>query len=131
MAPSYAEDPLSGQVPADLAEPVELTEPPAAGTTGGRHARHAAAAVGAGSRVLDAPPAEPPSAIGEADRPGPSDEEIDAMLAELATQTADPLAGVVGRFDSRGAKVGLAVGLCVIALAGMMLGAFLLAAIFG
>ena len=53
------------------------------------------------------------------------------MLAELATQTADPLAGVVGRFDSRGAKVGLAVGLCVIALAGMMLGAFLLAAIFG
>ncbi len=53
------------------------------------------------------------------------------MLAELATQTADPLAGVVNRFDSRGAKVGLAAGLCVASIAAMMIGAFLLAAIFG
>jgi hypothetical protein len=82
----------------------------------GKHARHAASATesgpGSGAAALD-------------------DETIQAMLAQLAQETDDPLALVAGRFDSRAAKVAFALGVCVVSIAVLFLGAVVLTAIFG
>ena len=82
----------------------------------GKHARHAASSTesdpGSGAAALD-------------------DETIQAMLAQLARETDDPLALVAGRFDSRAAKIALSLGVCVASIAVLFLGAVVLTAIFG
>jgi hypothetical protein len=63
--------------------------------------------------------------------PAISDRDIEAMLAQLAAQTTDPLGGVGGRFSSRSAKVMLAVGVALGATAFLLVGAVVVTAIFG
>ncbi|HYN75572.1 MAG TPA: hypothetical protein VEV13_05180, partial [Candidatus Limnocylindria bacterium] len=82
----------------------------------GKHARGTAsdggAAPGSGATAVD-------------------EQTIEAMLAQLALETEDPLALVAGRFDSRGAKIALSLGVCAACIAVLFLGAVVLTAIFG
>ncbi len=61
----------------------------------------------------------------------PSEQQIEAMLSQLALETADPLVGASGRFGSRPAKVMLAIGVGVGFTAMLLLGAAVAVAIFG
>ncbi len=61
----------------------------------------------------------------------PSDQQIEAMLSQLALETTDPLVGASGRFGSRPAKVMLALGVGVGFTALLLLGAAVAVAIFG
>ena len=111
-------DPLTDPLLGDVAP---ASTPALTPVTSGKHARHAAPAHAAG----EATPAD------GSVRPTLGEREIEAMIAELAAQTDPPLGGLAGRFDSRSAKVLLAVGVCLGAMGCLLVGAVVLASIFG
>ena len=111
---------LTSGVARGVADP--LTDPLVVGSdaAGGKHARQASGALAREPSTAEGPP-----------RTGPSDREIEAMLAQLAAQSDPPLGGLGQRFESRGAKVALAAGVGVGAMVLLLVGAIILAAIFG
>jgi hypothetical protein len=111
---------LTSGVSPTAADPLTDPLPVASGVPSGKHARHAAAGPDAAAEAVVATA-----------HTGPSEREIDAMLAQLAAQTDPPLGGLGKRFDSRGAKVALAVGVGAGALVLLLLGAVILTAVFG
>jgi len=98
---------------AERAEPAELelvTVPPTPAT--GKHARGRASTEGSSE-----------------DRASDPDPELraEAMLALLAAETGKPLAGLTGRFESTGSRIGLMAG-GVVVVAGVL---FLLMLVLG
>ena len=95
-APVRPEPVERGRVETESVEPELATVPGSAGT--GKHARRSPA----NADEVDGPtPVTQPSdpALG-----------IDAMLALLAAETSDPLAGLTGRFESTGSRIALMAG---------------------
>ena len=81
-------------------EPVErelVTVPESAGT--GKHARRSSAYDEVGGTTTVTETSGPDPALG-----------ADAMLALLAAETSHPLAGLTGRFESTGSRIGLMAG---------------------
>lgn len=114
-------DPLTDPLTRPAAE--ALADPGATPRPSGKHARHAADASGDQEGPL--------STAGLTSAGGPSEAEIEAMLAQLSLQTGAPLGGAASRFDSRAAKVALAAGVGLGAMILLLLGAFLVEAVFG
>lgn len=123
-APVQEPAPWGVDDPADpLTAPLALVEAAVAPTptppvSGGRHARSA--------NTSEIGPVPGPSAG------GPSEADIDAMLAQLALQSgSNQLGEVSGLLGSRSAKVAAAIGLCVALTVALLLGSVVLTAVFG
>jgi hypothetical protein len=108
----------SGVPPVD---PVTDPLPAAPDGSAGKHARHA----GGSPEVAGA------AAEATTTTTGPSEREIEAMLAQLAAQSDPTLGGLGKQFASPGAKVALAVGVGVGVMVLLLVGAVILAAVFG
>ncbi len=127
QAPQVESTPISAVDP--LYAPLELLSAAAAEAVveGAEEATHAAEESSVSANDDVSGPGSP-SAPGS---PTISNQDIEAMLAQLAAQTTDPLGGVGGRFTSRSAKVMLAVGVALGATAFLLLAAVVATAVFG